>query len=145
MPADSALCAPSCELGTCGKAGSCSIGSAFSKRSTRPEVSFNTSSDYEDTHALRRRLFTNSAGSTTYSGGDVNPKRGELDAYIPAVDDHGAENHYFGPPLATVEMNGKSMTYAGCIANLSRLCCLRHLSSGTSLYARAHANSMLPV
>ncbi|KFZ02498.1 hypothetical protein V500_00164 [Pseudogymnoascus sp. VKM F-4518 (FW-2643)] len=105
LPENSASCVPSCDLGTCGKAGSCSIGSAFSKRSTRLEDSFNTSSDYEDTHALRRRLFTNSAGSTTYSGGDVNPTRGELDAYIPAVD-NGAEDDYFGPPLPTVEMNG---------------------------------------
>lgn len=137
MPEYSASCVPSCDIGTCGSAGSCSIGNAFSKRSSRPEDFFNTTSVYEDNHALRKRLFTYDAGSGLYSG-KKRPTQAEVDAYLPAVD-NGKENKYYGRPLPTIQLKGKSISYCGCKSNFPLALLSSPLVFGT-LYARAHAN-----
>jgi hypothetical protein len=69
----------------------------------------NNTSDYHgDVRALGKRLFTFNAGSTDpkdYSG-RRQPKRKDVDAYLPAVFD-GHESDYYGDPLPTVAV-GKS-------------------------------------
>ncbi|KAI0530126.1 hypothetical protein GGR58DRAFT_508790 [Xylaria digitata] len=99
---------PSCDLGTCGRGRSCSIGSIASNRSLGLDGLFNISSGYESTSSLGKRLFTYMPGSqnpTSYSG-KTGPKLPQLDAYIPAVD-NGAEDGYFHRPLPTIELDGE--------------------------------------
>ncbi len=105
---NSPLCVPSCDLGTCGSGGSCSLG-GVSKREWLGGLGFNNTSDYHgDVRALGKRLFTFNAGSTNpqdYSGNRF-PKRREVNAYLPAVF-NGQESGYYGDPLPTVAV-GKS-------------------------------------
>jgi hypothetical protein len=82
-------------------------------------------SDYHgDVSALGKRLFTFVAGSTNAAdaSGRRQPKRKEVDAYLPAVFD-GAEP-YYGNPLPTVAVGGTFI----CLPTLrfpSLISCLR--------------------
>ncbi|KAI8954476.1 hypothetical protein F4801DRAFT_533345 [Xylaria longipes] len=106
LPEDSALCIPSCELGTCGNGGSCSIGSMLLKRNLGLDSIFN-SSDHEFVGALEKRLFTYTPGSTDEKDytGRTAPKLSQVNGYIPAVD-NGGEDGYFHAPLPTIELDG---------------------------------------
>ncbi|RYC59656.1 hypothetical protein CHU98_g6558 [Xylaria longipes] len=108
LPEDSALCIPSCELGTCGNGGSCSIGSMLLKRNLGLDSIFN-SSDHEFVGALEKRLFTYTPGSTDEKDytGRTAPKLSQVNGYIPAVD-NGGEDGYFHAPLPTIELDGES-------------------------------------
>ncbi|KAJ3559040.1 hypothetical protein NPX13_g9596 [Xylaria arbuscula] len=106
-PGNSGRCLPSCDLGTCGNGGSCSVGSTLSPRYLDLDASSNASSYLETTSALEKRLFTYKAGSTKKSdySGNKTPKRSEVDAYIPAVN-RGGERKYYKDPLPTVQLTG---------------------------------------
>ncbi|KAI1365631.1 hypothetical protein F5Y08DRAFT_338389 [Xylaria arbuscula] len=106
-PGNSGRCLPSCDLGTCGNGGSCSVGSTLSPRYLDLDASSNASSYLETTSALEKRLFTYKAGSTKKSdySGNKAPKRSEVDAYIPAVN-RGGERKYYKDPLPTVQLTG---------------------------------------
>jgi hypothetical protein len=122
---NSPLCVPSCELGTCGSGGSCPLGGVL-KREWLGDLLFNNESDYHgDVRALGKRLFTFNAGSTNpndYSG-RRQPKRREVDVYLPAVFD-GHESNYYGVPLPTVEV-GKSRYMPTLTFSSSLISCLR--------------------
>jgi hypothetical protein len=110
LPEDSALCIPSCDIGTCGNGGSCPIGSILPKRSLGLDSFFNISSDYESAHALGKRLFTYTAGSTNEDDytGNTTPRLAQVNEYIPRVE-NGEEDGYFHSPLPTIEKDGESM------------------------------------
>lgn len=120
----SPLCRPSCDLNTCGSGGSCSLGS-ISKREWFDSLLSNNNSDYhENVRALGKRLFTFNAGSTDPkdASGRRQPKRKEVDAYLPAVFD--GEEPYYGNPLPTVAVGGM-LRYMPTLMFPSLISCLR--------------------
>jgi hypothetical protein len=120
----SPLCRPSCDLRTCGSGGSCSLGSIL-KREWSDGLLFNNNSDYHgNVRALGKRLFTFNAGSTDPkdASGRRQPRRKEVDVYLPAVFD-GMEP-YYGNPLPTVAVGG-TFRYMPTLIFPSLISCFR--------------------
>ena len=124
-PLNSPLCVPACELGTCGSGGSCPLAGVL-KREWLADLVSNNESDYDgDVGALGKRLFTFIAGSTNPDDypGSRQPKRREVDAYLPAVF-AGGESTYHGAPLPTVAV-GKSRYMPTWTFSSSLISCFR--------------------
>lgn len=95
------------------------------KREWLDGLLFNNNSEYHgDVRALGKRLFTFKAGSTNPNdaSGSRQPKRKEVDDYLPAV--FNGEEPYYGNPLPTVAVGG-TFSYMLTLILHSLISCLR--------------------
>jgi hypothetical protein len=106
------VCSPSCDIDNCGS-GTCSV--TLSRRwwTDGLSESFNSSNGYDEydevTAALGKRIFTMTAGSSTYGGTDdplLLPTRREVNTYLPAVF-NGGENGNYGTAQALTTFDGE--------------------------------------